>query len=131
MTSSKLPASNNVRWLSDWLSLFSSFGTLLCCAIPSLLVALGMGATLVGLVGKFPQLVWLSEHKAWLFGSSLTLLFITFFVRRWADKQPCPIEAREACMRTKKWSGIVYWSAVAINVIGVLVTFVMPRLLYG
>lgn len=130
MKSSTLPASNRLSWFADWLSLFSSFGTLICCAIPSLLVVLGMGATLVGLVGKFPQLVWLSEHKAWLFGSSLTLLTITFFVRRYADRQPCPIDAREACTRTKKWSAIVYWTAVAINVIGIFTTFILPRILY-
>lgn len=130
MKSSALPESNRYRLLGDWLSLFGSFSTLICCAIPSLLVALGMGATLVGLVGKFPQLVWLSEHKVWLFGTSLTLLAITFFVRRWADEQPCPIEAREACQRTKKWSAIIYWSAVVINLIGVFTTFILPKILY-
>ncbi|MBY0517062.1 MAG: hypothetical protein K2P81_09150 [Bacteriovoracaceae bacterium] len=130
MPSQKLKE-NKVSWLSAWLSLFTSFGTLICCAIPSLLVALGMGATLVGLIGQFPQLVWLSEHKAWLFGSSLIMLTVTFFIRRWSANQPCPIEAREACERTKKWSGIVYWGAVGINLFGVIFTFVLPKFLYG
>ncbi len=115
---------------ANWLSLFSSFGTLLCCALPALLVMLGMGATLVGLLGEFPQLIWLSEHKAILFGLSLGLLTITFFVRRWSEQQPCPLEAREACQRTKRWSGAVYWCAVMINGVGVFTTFVLPRLLY-
>lgn len=130
MPSQKLKE-NKVSWLSAWLSLFTSFGTLICCAIPSLLVVLGMGATLVGLIGQFPQLVWLSEHKAWLFGSSLIMLTVTFFIRRWSANQPCPIEAREACERTKKWSGIVYWGAVGINLFGVIFTFVLPKFLYG
>lgn len=126
-----LSSGNKANWLSAWLSLFASFGTLICCAIPSLLVALGMGATLVGMIGHFPQLVWLSEHKAYLFGASLVMLTVTFFVRRWAAKLPCPIEAREACERTKKWSGLVYWGAVAINLFGVFFTFVLPKWLYG
>lgn len=115
---------------SNWLSLFTSFGTLICCAIPSLLVILGMGATLVSLLGKFPQLIWLSEHKAWLFGVSLGLLTLTFFVRRYSAKQVCPMDARETCERTRRWSDIVYWSAVVINLLGVVTTFVLPRLLY-
>ena len=34
--------------LWDYLSLFTSFRTLLCCTLPSLLVLLGMGATVAG-----------------------------------------------------------------------------------
>lgn len=124
------PASN-VSKLAAWLSLFGSFGTLLCCALPSLMVVLGLGATLVGLVGRFPQLVWLSDHKAWLFAISGTLLLITFFVRRWAARQPCPLDAREACEKTRRWSGQVYWAAVGITVFGVIFTYVLPHLLYG
>lgn len=121
---------NKANWLSAWFSLFTSFGTLLCCALPSLLVALGMGATLVGMLGQFPQLIWLSEHKSWLFGASLLMLTVTFFVRRWAANQPCPIEAREACERTKKISGVIFWGAVGINIFGVFFTYVLPRILY-
>jgi hypothetical protein len=49
------------------LSLFTSFSTLICCALPALLVALGAGAVLSTLVSHVPQLVWVSEHKqeAW------------------------------------------------------------------
>lgn len=58
------------------LSLFTSVGTLVCCALPALFVALGAGATLAGLVADFPQLVWLSAHKGWVFGASGILLVI-------------------------------------------------------
>lgn len=130
MSSPTLPGSK-ASWLSAWLSLFTSFGTLICCALPSLLVALGMGATLVGMLGQFPQLIWLSDHKAWLFGASLVMLTVTFFVRRWTANLPCPIDAREACERTKKISGVIFWGAVVINLFGVFFTFVLPTLLYG
>ena len=50
------------------LGLFTSLGTLLCCALPALLVTLSMGATLVGLVSYIPFLITLSEHKLWVFG---------------------------------------------------------------
>ncbi len=49
-------------------SLLASSATLVCCVLPAVMVSLGAGAALVGLVSAFPQLVWLSEHKGWVFG---------------------------------------------------------------
>jgi len=49
------------------LTIFSSFSTLVCCALPAALVSLGAGAALASVVAAVPQLVWLSEHKIQLF----------------------------------------------------------------
>src|SRR4051812_49873489 len=51
----------------SYLSLFTSFGTLLCCALPSLLVLLGLGATVASFLAAAPWLVTLSRHKTWVF----------------------------------------------------------------
>ena len=51
-------------------TLFATSSTLVCCAIPAMLVALGAGAALSSLVSVFPQVVWLSEHKESLFAVS-------------------------------------------------------------
>jgi hypothetical protein len=128
---SSISNANKANWFSAWLSLFGSLGTLLCCALPSLFVALGMGATLVSFLGAFPQLIWLSEQKVWLFGGSLIMLLVTFFVRWWSAQQPCPIDARESCERTKIWSGVIFWGAVGINLFGIFFTYVLPKLIYG
>ncbi len=48
-------------------ALLASSGTLVCCVLPALMVALGAGATLAGLVTAVPQLIWLSEHKVEVF----------------------------------------------------------------
>lgn len=45
------------------LALFTSVGTLLCCALPATLVALGAGAAVSAAVGAMPWLVPLSHHK--------------------------------------------------------------------
>ena len=45
------------------ISLFSSFGTLICCALPALLVSLGAGAVLAGLITNFPQLIFYLNIK--------------------------------------------------------------------
>ena len=41
-----------MKALVGYLGLFSSFGTLVCCAIPSALVLLGFGASLAGFLTK-------------------------------------------------------------------------------
>ena len=51
----------------NYLSLFTSFGTLLCCALPSLLVLLGLGATVASFLSAVPWLVTVSRHKNWVF----------------------------------------------------------------
>ena len=45
------------------ISLFTSFGTLICCALPALLVTIGSGAVLAGLISNVPQLLILSKYK--------------------------------------------------------------------
>src|ERR1700688_4938867 len=60
--------------LLSYLSLFTSFGTLLCCALPSLLVLLGLGATVASFLSTVPWLVTLSHHKSWVFAISGLLI---------------------------------------------------------
>src|SRR5436305_12939850 len=64
-------------WL-QYLSLFSSLGTLLCCALPSLLVLFGLGATVASVLAAAPWLVRLSQHKLWVFGISGARIAGTF-----------------------------------------------------
>src|SRR5947209_17484990 len=51
----------------SYLSLFTSLGTLLCCALPSLLVLFGLGATVASVLSEAPWLVTMSHHKNWVF----------------------------------------------------------------
>src|ERR1700736_3943166 len=51
----------------SYLSLFTSVGTLLCCALPSLLVLFGLGATVTSVLSEAPWLVAMSHHKHWIF----------------------------------------------------------------
>ena len=55
-------------------TLLASSATLVCCVLPAALVSIGAGAAMVGLISAFPQLVWLSEHKGWVFGIAAFLL---------------------------------------------------------
>src|ERR1051326_7165489 len=87
----------------SYLSLFTSFGTLLCCALPSLLVLLGLGATVASFLSAVPWLVTLSRHKTVVFlvsgiliGSNLLYIYIVAPRLRTADTVCLP-DTPEAC----------------------------------
>ena len=113
----------------SWFGLFSSFGTLLCCAIPSTLVLLGFGATLASFLGNFPQLIWLSENKGLIFGFSFLMLGISFAGQKYAQTQVCPIDKREDCESAKSWSKTIFWFSFGINAIGSFYAFILPRIM--
>lgn len=113
----------------SYLSLFTSFGTLLCCALPSTLVLLGFGASLAGFLGDFPQLIWLSDHKGLVFGLSFFMLGVSYLGQRYAQKAACPIDQKDNCETTKNWSRPLFFVTLGINVIGAFYAFVLPRLL--
>jgi len=115
---------------SSLASLFASSSTLMCCAIPALLVALGAGAALSSLVSIFPQVVWLSEHKEPLFGFA-GLMMIGSGVLQWRNRSaPCPIDPtlRDACLKTRKTASKLYAASVVLYLIGGWFAFIQPWL---
>ncbi len=113
------------------ITLFSSFSTLFCCALPALFVALGAGATLAGIVTNFPQLIWLSEHKIALFIFAGTMLTVSGISRYTSRNATCPIEPDKAaaCARLRKVSGIVFFVSLIIYSTGVFFAFIAPKIL--
>lgn len=110
-------------------SLFTSFGTLICCAIPSTLVLLGFGAGVASFVSDFPQLIWLSENKEIVFGTSFFMLGLSYTSQKYAERLSCPIDKKEDCTTTRKWSKKLFMITALINVIGAAYAFVLPRIL--
>ena len=129
MSADGMAESRSGLW-SSFASLFASSSTLVCCAIPALLVALGAGAALSSLVSIFPQVVWLSEHKEALFGFA-GLMMIGSGVLQWRNRSaPCPIDPalRDACLKTRKTASTVYAASVVLYFIGVWFAFIQPWL---
>ena len=115
---------------SSVLSLFASSSTLVCCALPALLVALGAGAALSSLVSVFPQVVWLSEHKEALFVFA-GLAMVASGALQWRNRNaPCPTDPalRRACLQTRKVSRRVYGFSVVVYLVGGWFAFVQPLL---
>jgi hypothetical protein len=112
----------------SFISLFTSSGTLVCCALPALLVSIGAGATMAGLVTNFPQLIWLSANKVPLFIVAGTLLVVAGFMQWRARSLPCPADPAlaAACTRARKISVWIYWFSVAIFAVGFFFAFLAP-----
>ena len=110
------------------LSLFTSGSTLICCALPATLVAIGSAATLTALVGNFPQLIWISEHKSLVFGLAGAMLTIAGYLQWQARNAPCPADPALAavCAKTRKNALRIYWLSVGIFAVGVFFAFVAP-----
>ncbi|MEM8799498.1 MAG: hypothetical protein AAGF15_05410 [Pseudomonadota bacterium] len=118
-------------WIAPALALFTSTGTLLCCALPALFVALGMGAVVAGVVTSVPGLIWLSAHKALVFGVAGALLVIAGGLQWRARNLPCPADPRlaRACMRSRAIAKWVYVLAVLVYLVGAFFAFLAGSLL--
>ncbi|HEY0060899.1 MAG TPA: hypothetical protein VGC21_02190 [Telluria sp.] len=110
------------------LSLFTSGGTLICCALPALLVSLGAGAALSSLVSAVPQLIWFSLHKDLVFGLGALMLLAAGLLQWRARSLPCPIDPALAatCTATRRASVRVYLFSVLIYLTGVFFAFLAP-----
>ena len=118
------------------LSLFTSFSTLLCCALPSLLVTLSLGAVMAGLVTSLPFLVTLSNYKELVFGIAAALIGLNFFLvyRKRKEEVACelPEDGKEAaCDTASRWSRIILWISVGILLIGFFMAYLaLPLMKY-
>jgi hypothetical protein len=111
------------------LALFTSLGTLVCCALPAMLVALGAGAVMAGLVTAAPQLVWLSRYKGIVFAVAGAMLAAAALLR-FLNRNSCPADPRQAaaCQRLRKFGGVTVTTASVIYLVGAYFAFIAPRL---
>lgn len=102
-----------------WVALFTSSGALICCALPILLVTLGMGATVAALTSSFPLLITLSKYKVWVFAfSGIMLSLAGWFLFRPGRFCPADPELGALCRKTEKWNKRIYWASISIWGVG-------------
>jgi len=125
-----------VRAPSAWpafLALFGSMTTLICCALPALFVALGMGAVTAGLVTAVPQITVLSANKGWVFAGAGVLLALSGALM-WSQRNaPCPADPAlaRACARARTVSLWVWAIATLTFAVGVFFAYFAADLLLG
>lgn len=120
-------------WLS-YCSLFTSLSTLLCCALPSVLVLLGLGATVASMLSALPWLVTLSKHKPWTFGISGVLIAVSFvnmywIVPRLTRGESCNAHDPTACGRASRISKVLLWTSAVIYAAGFFVAYALGPIL--
>jgi mercuric ion transport protein len=118
--------------LLSYFSLFTSLGTLLCCALPSLLVLFGLGASVASMLSFLPWLVTLSRHKQWTFAISgllIALGFVNMYIVAPRLKAKTCDPGDSACDDASKMSKIVLWVSSAIYAVGFFVAYVLGPIL--
>src|SRR4029077_17413395 len=104
--------------LLSYFSLFTSLSTLLCCALPSLLVLFGLGASVASTLSFMPWLVVLSRHKHWTFSVSgilIALSFVnTYHIAPRLRGQQCSPDNPTACEDASRLSKVLLWVSLVI-----------------
>lgn len=120
--------------LLNYFSLFSSFSTLLCCALPSVLVLLGMGTAVASLLSAAPWLVSLSRHKIWTFSISGMLIACSFVMTyviapRLRAGEACNADDPTTCGEVSKLGRVLLWVSAMIYAGGFFVAYLLGPIL--
>jgi len=121
--------------LFSYVSLFTSFSTLLCCALPSVLVLFGLGATVASALSVAPWLVTLSHHKNWVFIVAGFLIGGNFVYvyriapRLQATRGACNPDDPVVCQTASRFSRVVLWLSGALYVVGCFSAYILGPLL--
>jgi len=115
----------------SFLTLFSSASTLICCALPALLVALGAGSVMASLASNVPALVWVSANKVPVFIFAGIMLTIGGMLQYNARNAYCPVDKDQAkaCGTARKWSKGIYFFSLILYLVGGFMAFIAPKLL--
>ena len=102
-----------------WITLFLSTGTLLCCALPILLVSLGFGSFVAAAFYNIESLSFIAEHKFWTLSISfLFLLLLAWIIYR--PNQSCPVNKEQGalCSSSKNYNKIIFVLSSMIWLVG-------------
>ena len=111
--------------LTQILVLFASSSTLICCAIPAILVAIGATGALISLFSNIPFLITISENKEIVFAISGLLIFIAFWSQRKDEIDSCELDKTlmMSCNNLKKINKIILYSSLFIYLVGLFFAF--------
>jgi hypothetical protein len=116
---------------ANFLSLFASSSTLICCALPALFVAIGAGASFASLITVFPFIVVLSQYKIYITFFALVMILIAGYANYKTYYLPCPVdpEVGRLCMKTRKNLRYIYYFSVVLFMFSTILTYLIPKIL--
>ncbi|MEM1391648.1 MAG: hypothetical protein AAGG45_11260 [Pseudomonadota bacterium] len=102
------------------LALFTSLGTLICCALPAMLVLAGMGAVWAGVLNTVPGITVFGENKEIVFGATAIVLLASGAWQWHVRSLPCPADPTKAraCTRLRRISWTLWGISVVAFCIG-------------
>ena len=111
----------------SFLTLFSSTSTLLCCALPALLITIGAGGVMASIYANVPGYTTFVGNKNLLFIIAAVLLIINGLFLWFNRNAPCPLDAKKAktCMQTRKMSRTIYFISIGIYCVGFFFSFLV------
>jgi len=115
--------------LSAYAALFASLATLFCCALPALLVLLGLGLTSVlTFFTAIPGWENFGTYNIWLFPLSGVLLAVGFYFAYFRQGPPqgevCEIPAggrESACSTATRWNRRMLWLSLFLYSLALVV----------
>ena len=108
--------------------LFLSFPTLICCAIPIILVSLGMGSVVASLYSENVLfLSWFSNNKMLVFTISTSILTFSYWLL-FRPGRACPSDPQlaQACAKARYWNirfliaATTIWALSAFSTFGLI-----------
>ena len=129
----RLNVKNNIirQLFSPSLSLFTSLGTLICCALPALLISIGMGASLASFVSAFPWIIFISKYKIQTFTLAAVLLIVSVYLFWQGRDAPCPSDPIQAkiCSKLRFINLIMLFISLVTYLAGFFFAFVVVNFL--
>ncbi len=114
----------------NFISLIASSSTLICCALPAVLVSLGAGASFASLIATFPFLITLSEFKIYISLFALLMILIAGYSTYRVKRLPCPSdpELGKICLQTRQRSQYVYYFSLCLFLCASVFTYIIPHI---
>ena len=129
----RLIVKNNIlrQLFSPSLSLFTSFSTLICCALPAFLISIGMGASLASFVSAFPLIIFISKYKIQTFISAAVLLIFSVYLFWQGRNAPCPSDPIQAkiCSKLRFINLIMLFISLIAYLVGFFFAFIIVNFL--
>ena len=115
----------------NFFALLSSSSTLLCCALPAILVSMGAGAVFANIISVFPALTVISRFKVEITIMTFIILVAVGVLHSKTAKMPCPADPSlgRACLKSRKRSRNVYYLSCFLFVTASIFTFIVPEFL--
>ena len=116
--------------MSSVFALFTSTGTLFCCALPAAISVVAGGAAVGSFVSAFPWLIPLSRHKGWLFLASGVLIALSgVFTLRPQGSLACSFTGGSGCEVAGRSAKTMFWVSAAILVVGAFMSYAIVPIL--